>query len=98
MTGIHRVLRTTSPVPRNSLVVCYIGRNELLDAVAEYRGALDVEPTAKEVKVALRDVGRQLILALQEENARQQIREVMDWIQELDIDSSSAEQLLDGDN
>ena len=83
---------------RNSLVVCYIGRNELLDAVAEYRGALDVEPTAKEVKVALRDVGRQLILALQEENARQQINDVMDWIQELDADSSSVEQLFNGEN
>ncbi len=83
---------------RNSLVVCYIGRNELLDAVEEYRAALDVEPTAKEVKVALRDAGRQLILALQEKNARQQIREVMDWIQLLDADGLSAEQLLDGDN
>ena len=83
---------------RNSLVVCYIGRNELLDAVKEYRAALEVEPTSKEVKVALRDAGRQLILALQEKNARQQIREVMDWVQELDADSLSAEQLLDGEN
>ena len=83
---------------RNSLVVCYIRRDELLDAVEEYRAALDVEPTAKEVKVALRDAGRQLILALQEKNARQQIREVMDWIQELDADSLSTEQLPDGDN
>ena len=83
---------------RNSLVVCYIRRNELLDAVEEYRAALAVEPTAKEVKVALRDVGRQLILALQEKNKRQQIREVMDWIQELDADSLSAEQLLDGED
>lgn len=83
---------------RNSLVVCYIGRDALLDAVEEYRAALDVEPTAKEVKVALRDVGTQLILALQEKNARQQIREVMDWIQELDADSSGVEQLLDGEN
>lgn len=83
---------------RNSLVVCYIRRNELLDAVAEYRAALDVEPTAKEVKVALRDAGRQLILALQENNARQQISDVMDWIQELDADSLSVEQLLDGEN
>ena len=83
---------------RNSLVVCYIGRNELLDAVKEYRAALEVESTAKEVKAALRDTGRQLILALQEKNARQQIREVMGWIQELDADSLRAEQLLDGEN
>ena len=83
---------------RNSLVVCYIGRNELLDAVEEYRAALDVEPTAKEVKIALRDTGRQLILGLQEKNARQQIREVMDWIRGLDADGLSAEQLLDGEN
>ena len=83
---------------RNSLVVCYIRRDQLLDAVEEYRAALDVEPPAKEVKIALRDGGRQLILALQEQNARQQIREVMDWIQELDAESLSAEQLLDGDN
>ena len=83
---------------RNSLVVCYIRRDELLDAVKEYRAALDVEPPAKEVKVVLRDVGRQLILALQEKNARQQIREVMDWIQGLDADSLNAEQLLDGEN
>ena len=83
---------------RNSLVVCYIGRNELLNAVKEYRAALEVEPTSKEVKVALRDAGRQLILALQEKNARQQIREIMDWVQELDADSLSAEQLLDGEN
>ena len=83
---------------RNSLVVCYIGRDKLLDAVEEYRAALDAEPTAKEVKIALRDVGRQLILALQEKNARQQIREVMGWIQELDADSLSAEQLLDDEN
>ena len=83
---------------RNSLVVCYIGRDELLAAVEEYRAALDAEPTAKEVKIALRDVGRQLILALQEKNARQQIREVMGWIQELDTDSLSTEQLLDGEN
>ena len=39
---------------RNSLAVCYIGRDEILDAVEEYRAALDVEPTAKEVKVALK--------------------------------------------
>ena len=83
---------------RNSLVVCYIGRNELLDAVKEYRAALEVESTAKEVKAALRDTGRQLTLALQEKNARQQIREVMGWIQELDADSLRAEQLLDGEN
>ena len=83
---------------RNSLVVCYIRRNELLDAVEEYRAALDVEPTAKEVIVALRDAGRQLILALQEKNARQQIREVVGWIQELEADTLSVEQLLEGDN
>ena len=83
---------------RNSLVVCYIRRDNLLDAVKEYRAALDVEPTAKEVKVALRDVGRELILALQEKNARQQISEVMGWIQELEVDNLSAEQLLDGEN
>ena len=83
---------------RTSLVVCYIGRDELLDAVEEYRAALEVEPTAKEMKVVLRDTGRQLILALQEKNARQQIRKVMGWIQELEADSSSAEQLLDGEN
>ena len=83
---------------RNSLVVCYIRRDELLDAVEEYRAALDVEPTAKDVIATLKDTGRQLILALQEKNARQQIREVMDWIQELDADSLSAEQLPDGDN
>ena len=83
---------------RNSLAVCYIGRDEILDAVEEYRAALDVEPTAKEVKVALKDVGRQLILALQEKNERQQIREVMDWIQELDADSSGIEQLLNDDD
>ena len=83
---------------RTSLVVCYIRRDELLDAVEEYRAALDVEPTAEEVRVVLRDTGRQLILALQEKNARQQIREVMGWIQELDADSLSAEQLLDDEN
>ena len=83
---------------RNSLVLCYIGRDELLDAVEEYRGAVEVEPTAKEMKVALRDVGRQLILALQEKNARQQIREVMDWIQEFDADSLSVGRMLDRDD
>ena len=83
---------------RNSLAVCHIGRDELLAAVEEYRAALDVEPTAQEVKVVLRDTGRQLILALQEKNARQQIREVMDWIQVLDADGLSAEQLLGGEN
>ena len=83
---------------RNSLVVCYIRRNELLDAVEEYRAALDVEPTAEEVKVALRDTGRQLVLALQKNNKRQQINNVMDWIQELEADNLSVEQLLDGDN
>ena len=83
---------------RNSLVVCYIRRNELPNAVEQYRAALDVEPTAKEVKVALRDAGRQLILALQEKNARQQISDVMDWIQELEADNLSVEQLLNGDN
>ena len=83
---------------RNSLVVCYIRRNELPDAVEQYRAALDVEPTAKEVKVALRDAGRQLILALQEKNARQQISDVMGWIEKLDADNLSVEQLLNGDN
>ena len=83
---------------RNSLVVCYIGRDELLDAVEEYRAAVEVAPAAKEVRIALRDAGRQLILALQEKNARQQIREVMGWIQALDADSLSVEQLLDGEN
>ena len=83
---------------RNSLAVCYIDRDEVLDAVEEYRAALEIEPTAEEVKVALRRTGRQLVLALQEKNARQQIREVMGWIQELDADSSGVEQLLDDDN
>ena len=83
---------------RNSLVLCYIGRDELLDAVEEYRGAVEVEPTAKEVRVALRDVGRQLILALQKKNEPQQMRVVMDWIKELDAGSSGIEQLLGDDN
>ncbi|MCE2394745.1 tetratricopeptide repeat protein [Candidatus Poribacteria bacterium] len=83
---------------RNSLAVCYIGRDEILDAVEEYRAALEVEPTAKEVRVTLRDTGRRLTLALEEKNALQQMREVMGWIQELDADSLSAEQLLDGEN
>ena len=83
---------------RNSLVVCYIGRDELLDAVQEYRAAVEVVPAAKEVRTALRDAGRRLILALQEKNARQQIREVMGWIEELDADSLDVEELLDGGN
>lgn len=83
---------------RNSLVVCYIGRGELLDAVKEYGAAVEVAPGAQEVRIALRDVGRQLVLALQEKNARQQIREIMGWIQELDADSLSVEKLLDGGN
>ena len=83
---------------RNSLAVCHIGRDELLEAVEEYRAALEIEPTAKEVKAVLRDTGRRLTSVLQEKNAHQQMREVMGWIQELDADSLSAEQLLDGDN
>ena len=83
---------------RNSLAMCYIGRDEILDAVEEYRAALDVEPTAKEVKVTLRDTGRHLTLALEEKNELQQMREVMGWIQELGADSLSAEQLLDSEN
>jgi tetratricopeptide (TPR) repeat protein len=83
---------------RNSLAVCYIGRDELLDAVEEYRAAVEVAPAAQEVRIALRDAGRQLILALQEKNARQQMREVMDWIEELDADSFSVEEVLDGGN
>ena len=83
---------------RNSLAVCYIGRGEVLDAVEEYRAALEIAPTTEEVKATLRDTGRQLILALQEQNARQQIREIMGWIQELDADSLSVEELLDGGN
>ena len=83
---------------RNSLVVCYISRDELQDAVTEYRAAVEVAPAAKEVRIALRDAGRQLILALQEKNARQQIREVMGWIEELDADSLSVEELLDDGN
>ena len=83
---------------RTSLVVCYIRRDELLDAVEEYRAALDVEPTAEEVRVALRDTGRQLVLALQEKNKRQQVNDVMDWIQELEADSLSVEQLLKNGN
>ena len=83
---------------RSSLVVCYIGRDELQDAVKEYRAAVEVAPAAQEVRIALRDAGRRLILALQEKNARQQIREVMDWIEELDADSLSVEELLDDGN
>ena len=83
---------------RNSLVVCYIGRDELLDAVEEYRAAVEGTPAAKEVRIALRDTGRQLVLALQKKNARQQIREVMDWIQELDADSLSVGRRLEGDD
>ena len=83
---------------RNSLAVCYIGRDEILDAVAEYRAALDMAPTAEEVIAALRDTGRHLILALERKNALQQMREVMGWIEKLDAESSSVEQLLDGDN
>ena len=83
---------------RNSLTVCYLNRDEVLDAVKEYRAAIEIAPTAEELKAALRDTGRQLILALQEKNARQQIRAVMGWVQELDADSLSAEKLLDGEN
>ena len=64
----------------------------------EYRAALEVVPAAKEVRIALRDAGRRLILALQEKNTRQQIREVMGWIEELDADSLDVEELLDGGN
>lgn len=83
---------------RNSLVVCYIGRDELQDAVKEYRAAIEIAPTATEVRIALRDAGRRLILALQEKNARQQIREVIGWIEELDADSLSVEELFDDGN
>ena len=83
---------------RNSLVVCYIGRDELLEAVKEYGAAVEVAPAAREVRIVLRDTGRQLVLALQEENARQQMRTVMGWIRKLDADDLSAEQLLDGGN
>ncbi len=83
---------------RNSLVGCYIGRDELLDAVEEYRASVEVAPAAKEVRIALTDVGRQLILALQQKNTRQEMREVMDWVEKLDVASSSVEQLLDGGN
>ncbi len=83
---------------RNSLAVCYIGRDEILDAVEEYRAALDVEPTAKEVRVTLRDTGRRLTLALEEKNELQQMRVVRDWIKELDASSSGIEQLLNDDN
>ena len=83
---------------RNSLAVCYIGRDEVLDAVEEYRAALEIEPTAKEVKVVLRETGRRLTLTLQKKNAHHQMREVMGWIQKLDADSLSTEQLLDSDN
>ena len=83
---------------RNSLVVCYIGRDELSDAVEEYCAAVKITPTAKEVRTTLRDTGRRLILALQEKNARQRMKEVMGWVQELDADSFSVEELLDGGN
>ena len=83
---------------RNSLAVCYIGRDEILDAVEEYRAALEMAPTAEEVIAALRDTGRHLTLVLEKKNALQQMREVMDWIEKLDAESSSVEQLLDGDN
>ena len=83
---------------RNSLAVCYIGRDEVLDAVEEYRAALEIAPTAKEVKAVLRDTGRRLMLALQEKDALQQMREVMGWVQELDADSLSVERLFDGEN
>ena len=83
---------------RNSLAVCYIGRDEVLAAVEEYRAALEIEPTAREVKAALRDTGRRLTLALKKKNALQQMREVTGWVEELDADSSGLEQLLDDDN
>ena len=78
--------------------MCYIGRDEILDAVEEYRAALEIEPTAMGVRTALRDTGKRLTLVLQEKNAHQQMREVMGWTQKLDADSLSAGQLLDGDN
>ncbi len=83
---------------RNSLAVCYIGRDAVLDAVGEYRRALEIAPTAKEVKGLLRDTGRHLTLALQKKNALQQMRAVMGWVQELDTDSLSVERLFDGEN
>ena len=83
---------------RNSLVVCYIGRGEVLDAVKEYRAAIEVAPTAKEVKAALRDTGRRLVSALQKKNALPQMKEVMDWGQELDADILNVEELLDDEN
>ena len=83
---------------RNSLTVCYIGRDELWDAVEEYRAAVEITPTAEEVRTTLRDTGRRLTLALEKKNALQQMREVMGWIQELDADSLSVEELLDGGN
>ncbi len=91
-------LKNRLALARNSLAVCYIGRDELLDAVEEYRAAVELAPTAKEVRIALRGTGRQLILALQKKNARQQIGEVMDWLQELDADNLSVEGSLDGGN
>ena len=83
---------------RNSLVVCYIGRNELLKAVEEYRTAIEIVPAARGVRIALRDAGRRLVLALQEKNERQQMSVVMGWLQELDADSLSGEQLPDSEN
>ena len=83
---------------RNSLVVCYIGRDEVLDAVKEYRAAIEIAPTAKEVKAALRDTGRRLVLALQKKNALPQMRAVINWIQKLDADSLNVEKLIDDEN
>ena len=91
-------LKNHLALARNSLVVCYIRRDELLKAVEEYRAAVEVVPAAKGVRIALRDAGRQLVLALQKKNARQQMSVVMGWLQELDADSLSGKQLLDGGN
>ena len=83
---------------RNSLVVCYIGRNEVLDAVREYRAAIEIAPTATEVRAALRDTGRRLALALQKKNALSQMKEVMEWGQELDADNLNANELFDDED
>ena len=83
MTGNSPRLKNHLALARNSLVVCYIGRDELLKAVEEYRAAVEVVPAARGVRIALRDAGRQLVLALQEKNARQQMSVVMGWLQEI---------------
>ncbi len=83
---------------RNSLVVCYIGRDEVLDAVREYRAAIEIAPTATEVRAALRDTGRRLALALEKKNALPQMKEVMEWGQELDAGNLNAEELFNNEN